>query len=260
MKFGISTASLYPLETEKALEFLGKNNVAVTELFFNSPRELEPEFITLLDKIRTHYGIQIVSVHPCGSVGEPYFMFSNYTRRYEDTFEYYKKYYYAASVLEAKTVVLHGDTLNGHIPMSEYCQRLLKMQEEAEKYSVGICHENVNKFRGARPNNILEIRKFTDDKIKFTLDIKQTVRDGCGFDAMYNAMKGNIINVHISDNNNDSDCMLPLAKGGEFNFDNLFSRLKSDGFDGACLIEVYRDAYKEYSELLEALAKVKNIH
>lgn len=258
MKLGISNASLYPMETEESLKLLGENGVTVTEIFFNSPSELQPQFIAELDRIRRHYGIEIVSVHPCGSMGEPYFLFSGYNRRYKDSFEYYKRYYHTLQVLGGKTVVLHGDSLQGHIPMQEYCERLLEMNEEAQKYGVCICHENVNRYRGATPENIKEIRKLTEDKIKFTLDIKQTVRDGCGFDAMYDAMRGNIINVHISDHTFEQDCMLP--GNGTFKFGRLFDRLSDDGYDGACLIEVYRNAYDQPQELFDALNKLKINH
>lgn len=258
MKLGISNACLYPMETEKSLEFLGKNGIPVTEIFFNSPSELKPQFIKELDKIRKFYGIEINSIHPCGSVGEPYYLFSNYERRYRDAFEYYKQYYYACEVLGAKTVVIHGDSLQGHISMEEYAERLLEMDLEAKKYGASVCHENVNRYRGATPENIRELRKLTDDRIKFTFDVKQAVRDGCGVEAMYEAMQGNIINVHISDNSFEADCMLPGK--GDFDFGKLFSRLEADGYDGACLIEVYRYAYGEPLELIDAYKNVKKIH
>ena len=258
MKIGISSASLYPLETEKALDLLGKSGVEVTEIFFNSPSELKPPFIEELRKIREYYGIEIASLHPCGSVGEPYYLFSGYERRYRDSFDYYKQYYYAAQSLGAKTVVLHGDSLAGHIPMEEYAERLMEMDAEAKKYGACICHENVNRYRAATPENVAELRRLTDDRLRFTFDIKQTVRDGCGVDAMYKAMQGNIINVHISDHSELSDCMLPLK--GDFDFKPFFKRLKNDGYDGACLIEVYHYAFADYEELHKSYEKVKKIH
>ena len=258
MKIGISNACLYPMETEKSLELLGENGIRVTEIFFNSPSELKPQFIAELDKIRRRYGIEINSIHPCGSVGEPYYLFSGYERRYRDVFEYYKKYYYACEVLGAKTVVLHGDSLAGHISMEEYAERIMAMDAEAQKYGACICHENVNRHRAATPENVKELRRLTNDRLKFTLDIKQTVRDGCGIDAMHEAMRGNIINVHISDNSPESDCMLPGK--GSFDFSGLFAKLQADKYDGACLIEVYRYAYNEPSELIDSYNYVKNIH
>ena len=258
MKIGISNASLYPMETEKALKFLGENGITATEIFFNSPSELQPPFIAELDRIIRYYGIEIVSVHPCGSMGEPYFLFSNYRRRYLDAFEYYKRYYEVLATLGGRTVVLHGDSLAGHISMEEYCERLLEMDNAASQFGVCICHENVNRYRAATPENVRAIRRETGDRIKFTLDIKQTVRDGCGVDAMYHAMRGNIINVHISDHNSDNDCMLPGR--GNFDFGSLFRELDADGYDGACLIEVYNNAYKAPAELIESYRSVIKIH
>ena len=258
MKIGISNASLYPMETEKALEFLGENNVAATEIFFNSPSELQPQFIAELDRIRMYYGIEIVSVHPCGSMGEPYFLFSSYTRRYRDAFEYYKRYYEALATLEGRTVVLHGDSLAGHITMEEYCERLLEMDDCAAGFGVCISHENVNRYRAATPDNVRQIRKLTNDRIRFTFDIKQSVRDGCGADAMYDAMRGRIINIHISDHNETDDCMMPGQ--GNFDFTTLFRKAEHDGYDGALLIEVYRNAYKDPRELIESYNLVKNHH
>ena len=258
MKIGISSASLYPLETEKALDFLGKNGIIATEIFFNSPSELNLSFIKELERIRKHYGIEIVSLHPCGSVGEPYFLFSGYERRYRDSFEYYQKYYRAAEILGAKTVVLHGDSLIGHIPMELYCERLVEMNNRAYEYGTSICQENVNRYRAATPENVREIRRLTNDEIKFTFDVKQTVRDGCGVDAMYEAMRGNIINVHISDHSDKGDCLLP--GNGNFDFNRLFERLKSDEYDGACLIEVYSHAYSRADELIESHDNLKIIH
>lgn len=255
MKIGISTASLYPMETEKALEFLGLNGIPVTEIFFNSPSELEDDFTDKLLEIKQKYDIEIASVHPCGSVGEPYFLFSGYKRRYDEIRQFYKKYYKAAKKLGAKTVVLHGDSLAGHIGMEEYCQRLDEMNSDAAEFSVTLSHENVNRYRGAIAQNILEMRKLTKDRQKFTFDVKQAVRAGCPIYDMYEAMRGKIVNVHISDHNNTHDCMLP--GDGDFDFSELFQKLKDDGYDGACLIEVYSHAYKDVNELIEKYKNVK---
>ncbi len=257
MKIGISSACLYPIKTEQALKALGEKGIPVTELFFNSPSELKPQFVAELDKIRRFYGIEINSIHPCGSVGEPYYLFSGYERRYRDAFEYYRQYYYAAGVLGAKTVVLHGDSLAGHIPIEEYAKRLLEMNDEAERYGAAVCHENVNKYRAATPEKVKELCRLTDGKLKFTFDIKQSVRDGCGPEKMYSAMKGNIINVHISDHNGEADCMLPGK--GSFNFEAFSDKLKKDGYDGALLVEVYRYAYDKLDELFDSYRHIKDI-
>ena len=258
MELGISSSSLYPLETEKALEFLCQNAIPVTEIFFNSVDETGVPFVKQLAALSKTYGTKINSVHPCGSVGEPYFLFSGYERRYKETFEFYKRYYEAAQILGAKVVVLHGDSEKCHITDEEYAERLLKMSEAAAEFGVMISHENVCRYRLAVPQNIETLRKLTNDKIKFTYDVKQCIRAMGKTEPIYDAMKGNIVNIHISDHNGKFDCMLPGK--GDYDFASLFKKLEADNYDGPCLIEVYSNAYKKYDELIEAYNFVNNIH
>lgn len=257
MKLGISTAALYPLETEKALEFLGEHKIPVTEIFFNSHGELEEEFTDILNSIRLKYNIEINSVHACGSVGEPYYLFSGYERRYEETREFYKKYYRAAQKLGAKCLVLHGDSLQGHISFEVYAERLKAMNSDAAEFGVSVAHENVNRFRMAVPEHVRILRELTDDKQTFTFDVKQALRAGVDPYEMLDAMQERIVNVHISDNKEGYDCLLP--GDGEFDFASLFRKLKSIGYEGPCLIEVYRNCYEDHVELVESYQKVKNI-
>ena len=258
MELGISSSSLYPLETEKSLEFLCQNEIPVTEIFFNSVEETGVPFVKQLAALSKTYGTRIHSVHPCGSVGEPYFLFSSYERRYKETFEFYKRYYEAAAILGAKVVVLHGDSEKCHIPDEEYAERLLAMNEVAAEFGVTVSHENVCRYRMATPENIKTLRRLTEDKIKFTYDVKQCIRAIGDTKPIYDAMQGNIVNVHISDHNKRFDCMLP--GDGEYDFGHLFKKLKADNYDGPCLIEVYNSAYKEYDQLIQAYNFVNKIH
>lgn len=258
MKIGVSTASLYPLETEKALQLLCENEVDCTEIFINSPSETDDEFINKLKRLKESCGIDVVSIHPCGSVCEPFFLFSDYYRRFLDYLEYYKRFYFAAQSLGAKYVVMHGDSAFGKLPMEEYCRRLMLLSEEAQKYGVTLTHENVNKFRASKPVFIDSINKNTGGKMKYTFDVKQSVRAGFTPDDIFDSMGEHIVNVHISDHNEFSDCLLPGR--GAFDFSALFERLEHQNYDGACLIEVYNNAYTTESELFDAYKFVKKIH
>ena len=75
MNIGVSTASLYPLETELALEKIGKAGVKNAEIFFNCEAELKPAFIDMLCDIKDEYGINITSVHPTYSLAESFLLF-----------------------------------------------------------------------------------------------------------------------------------------------------------------------------------------
>ena len=61
---GVSTACLYPLETEKAFEFLAESGIKNTEIFFNTDSELSPSFVSELKRIADLNGVRVFSVHP----------------------------------------------------------------------------------------------------------------------------------------------------------------------------------------------------
>lgn len=258
MKIGVSTASLYPLETERALQLVCDNGVECTEVFINSPSETETDFVNNLRRIKESSETEIVSIHPCGSACEPFFLFSNYYRRFLDYLEYYKRFYFTAQALGAKYVVMHGDSALGKLPMEEYCNRLMLLNEEAQKYGVTLTHENVNKYRASRPVFIDAINQSTCGKMKYTFDVKQSVRAGFTPNEIFDAMGENIVNVHISDHNEFKDCLLPGK--GNYDFSALFNRLENQNYKGACLVEVYNNAYTTESELFDAYKFVKKIH
>ena len=134
----------------------------------------------------------------------------------------------------------------------------MEMNEVAAKFGVTVSHENVSRYRAATPENIKLLRKFTNDKLKFTYDIKQSIRAGFDPASVYEAMRGSIVNVHISDNKKDNECMLPGE--GSFDFAELFKKLKNDGYEGSCVIEVYKNAYDSKDELIKAYNFAKQIH
>ena len=51
MSVGISTACFYPAATEEALRCVAEAGAKVTEVFFNSPSELEPDFLRRISSI-----------------------------------------------------------------------------------------------------------------------------------------------------------------------------------------------------------------
>ena len=84
MSVGISTACFYPAATEEALRCVAEAGAKVTEVFFNSPSELEPVFLRRLSSIASDNGIRIRSLHPFTSFAEGYILFSQYVRRFDD--------------------------------------------------------------------------------------------------------------------------------------------------------------------------------
>lgn len=249
MSIGISTASFYPLETEEAIAILSENSIPCTEIFFNCAKELKDSFIDYVIDIIDNSPLLVTAIHPMLSFAEPYMIFSEYMRRFEESEENFKRYFEIAARLGAKFVNLHGDRPTGKLPVEEYCERFKILADSGKKFGITLCQENVNGYRSADPEFLADMVRLLGDDANFTLDIKQCIRAGYTVPEIMEAMDYKIRHVHISDHSPAADCLLPTK--GNFNFKELFTDLKNHGYKGDFVIEVYRNAYKEHNEIFE---------
>ena len=81
METGISTACLYPMETERALDLLLGLGFRRFEVFLNCESELQRPFLRELKARADEYGAVFTSVHPFTSAMESSLLFGNYPRR-----------------------------------------------------------------------------------------------------------------------------------------------------------------------------------
>ena len=257
MNLGISTASFYPLETELALEEVGKAGVKNTEIFFNAESELKDSFIEILLCLKEKYNINITAVHPAMSLAESYMLFSAYDRRYYEGLKQYRRYSEVAKALGAKYLIIHGGKPNGVLNDEEYCQRYMALNYETGQNGVTVLQENVVNYRSGDIEFMRSMKNILGDDAKFCLDIKQCVR--CGYLPMdlIEEFYDNIRHFHISDHSVAGDCLLPLK--GKFDFKGLFDFLNQKGYEGALMTEVYRYAYKEYDEIFESFRKLREL-
>lgn len=72
---GVSTACLYPEQTEESLRYLAENGVQTVEVFFNTFSEFSKEYALQLKKLCDQYHVHIYSVHPFTSFMETYLFF-----------------------------------------------------------------------------------------------------------------------------------------------------------------------------------------
>lgn len=258
MNIGVSTASLYPELLENSLGFLGENGVKYTEIFLNTFSEMSPDFIAKLREIRDAYGMKITALHPFTSGYEPFFLFQNYTRRVEDGFGLYKRFFNIAASLGAEHFVLHGDRIGGVLSDDQYFERFSRLAEAASFEGVILTQENVNCYRASDPEFIRKMVDTLGNRAVFTFDVKQSIRSGFSPWEIYDAMRGHIAHIHISDNMEGKECMLPGK--GSFPFQKLFRIALADGFDGSALIEVYNNAYKDPDELIKAFNLTQQQH
>lgn len=257
MKLGISTASFYPLETELALEEIGKSGVKTTEIFFNAESELKDCFVDILVDIKEKYGLEIAAVHPTMSLAESFMIFSAYERRFQESLRHYRRYSEVAQRLGAKYIIMHGGKPNGILSDQEYCERYMALKEETRRNGVTVLQENVANFRSGDIEFLRSMKEILGDEAEFCFDIKQSVR--CGLEPMevIKEFYNNIKHFHISDHSVAGDCLLPGS--GKFNFKGFFEYLKNNRYNGALITEIYNFSYKEYEEIFVSVKNMQNI-
>ena len=248
MDIGVSTACFYPMETEKALKYLGESGVKTTEIFLNSLSEVTSPFIKNLKEIADFYGINVVSLHPFSSFAESFMLFSDYKRRFFDTKEFYKKYYDACNILEAKYLVIHGDMKTNHISDEEYFDRFALMMKDGKDSGIQVVQENVNRYRSDSPEFLRKMKDYIGNDLKFVLDIKQAVRSGHDVYEFVNAIGRDVVHIHISDNKKGFDCLIP--GDGDFDFKYFVKEMDKLNYCGDFIVEVYCNCFAENNQVI----------
>lgn len=257
MKAGISTACLYPDLLENALSDLMKNGIKNTEIFVNTHSEVLPEFNNMLVSLIRENGAVCTAYHPFTCPIEPMMLFSGYERRVTDFLEYHKYYFEAMNSLESNIFVLHGNMNVIAVSEEFYFEIFLRLSEAAEKFGITVAQENVARCQSRSLEFLKSMSEQLGDKARFVLDVKQAVRSGEDPLVIADVLGNKIIHVHMSDHNADYDCLLPGK--GTFDIKGFLKKLKSKGFNGSVMTELYRNNFSSIDELAESMHYIENI-
>lgn len=258
MDVGISTACLYPMETESAFQILYGLGCRTFELFINCREELEPGFLAPIRRLARRGEITVTSLHPYTSAFESMLLFGDYPRRTKEGFSFYREYLEAAASLGAGLVVLHGQRKgHGKLADEEYWERFGELYRLGESIGAVPAQENVREHKSSEPGFIAGMRRYLGDECAFTLDVKQCGMSGVPVEEMRQAMGPALRHVHLSDCATGKPCLLPGE--GERDFSALHQSLMGMGYRGKAVIEVYRDNFVEPKELQNALKITKNL-
>ncbi len=255
MQAGISTSSLYPMETETAFEVLAREGITSLEVFLNTPGEQDEPYLNELIALKKNYGTQITAVHPYLSAFEPFMVFTAYKRRFEDAKELFRRAFDYTNRLGAAILVFHGDRQGGSLPFNEYIERFGILSEIGQTHGVVLAQENVCRCRSRDIEFIADMKKALGDSAAFVLDIKQAVRSGCTPFEVLDAMGNSIRHVHVSDHNSERDC-LPPGKG-TFELLAFIEKLGDLDYRGSLIVELYRENFNEINELISSYEYVK---
>ncbi len=255
MRIGISSAVFYPQISEVAIEKICKAEAQCAEFFYNCDYEISDAYVEGLKRYLADKKTEIISVHPYTAFAEDVFFFSDYERRTEENIKKYSEIFKNAKRLGAKFLTLHGERLNkatffgASIAEKRAMDALSLLADEAKKNGMTLCLENV---AWCKSSELEYLRKVSEsvDNIGFTLDLKQARRANVPYEEYLNIMGERVANVHISDYNSENDCLLPGK--GEFDFSSFVRKMKSNGYKGDFIIEVYSSAFDEESQILKA--------
>lgn len=259
MDIGLSSACFYPLETEKSLIRAGETGTKTIEIFMNADSEFLPQYLKEAKAICDNYGMKVVSVHTMGSFTESYHLFSSYKRRYFEAKETsFKRHFDVMHTLGAEFLVLHGARIPGSIPDEEYFERFGELTLMGKVEGLKVCQENVVHYRSESPEFLLRMGEYIGDNFNMVFDIKQSVRTGINPFEFAEKLHRYIRHIHISDHNDTNDCFVP-CKNGTFDFKKFFDMMKSFGYNGDFIIELYENGFESDKELTFALNELKKM-
>lgn len=248
---GVSTASLFNRKNnEDALPFLDEIGVKTAEVFLTSFSEYSAEFGKLLANRKGQ--VRVHSVHDLNTQFEPQLFVTN-ERVKKDAFDWLSKVMEAGKELGAKYYTFHGvarikrSARSGiNDDFASLCKSFQEIYGFCENYGLKLCLENVEWATYNRLGVFNQIRSCVPS-IGGVLDVKQARISGVDYRDYLTEMGANLTHVHLSDVDEMGKIRLPGQ--GVFNFGETIDRLKDVGFDGALIIEVYKDDYSDLSEI-----------
>jgi sugar phosphate isomerase/epimerase len=248
MKAGVSTASLYPDLQEDCLLALASRGVKYLEVFLNTHSEFFSPYLDRILEIKREYGVTITSVHPYTCGMEPMMLFTPYLRRIDDFFEYQKLYFDYMNKLGAEYFILHGGKSPDRLPETEIFDRFAKLQDLAVSFGVTVLQENVVRCSSRDLSRLVRMKDYLGDRAAYVLDVKQAKRSGYDPVEHVKALGDSIKHIHYSDSGKKGDCL--LFGDGDYDNETFFDSLSEAGFDGAVLLELYRDESPDFADRL----------
>ena len=255
---GISTASLFQrYNTEDAVKQFNINKINACEVFLESFCEYNKKFGKVISKLKGD--LQIHSFHTLTTQFEPQ-LYSVNERAQKDSFAFLEDTLKCAEKMGAKYYTFHGGARFKKTPIVIDFDRVSRITQNiidiCSKYNVTLAYENVH-WCYYNYIGFFKTLKGLTKGLKGTLDIKQARQSGVDHNLFIQEMGEDIVTVHLSDV--DSNGKMCLPGKGVTDFTDLFKRLKDVGFDGALLLEVYKNDFDKNCELYESLDYVNEL-
>ena len=260
MEIGISTASLFGrMYNEDAVTAIENLGAKVCEVFLETYCEYTEEYASLINSRKTE-NLKVHSIHTLNTHFEPQ-LFSTCDRNRKDALDIFENCLKTGRVLGAKYYTLHGKArLKKNAVFTNYEEigcYMNALTELTEKYGMQLCLENVEWAYYREPGFFKSVKEYAP-KLCACLDVKQAREAGFDYNLYLEEMGDSLRTVHLSDVDEFGKIAIPSEKG-LFDFEELFRKLKYNGFKGNCVIEIYKENFKDIQELKCSLEYLMNI-
>ena len=169
----------------------------------------------------------------------------------------YRSFFESMNKLGAKIFVLHGAISSSKCTPEHYLKQFAMLSDAGREYGITVAQENVSYCLSGKLEFLKMMKRELGDKANFVLDLKQARRSRENPLDYVKELGESIVHCHISDADSERDCLAVGA--GNFDFGELVKALKSQGFDGNLIVELYRQNYGEFSELKTSAEKLYEI-
>lgn len=243
---------------EDALVTLEKYDSRICEVFLETYCEYTEDYGKLL--LSRKGALKVHSIHTLNTHFEPQ-LFSVNDRARDDALKIFENCLKVGKILGAGYYTMHGkahfkpDMRFDNYP--EIGKYMTLCTELAKKYDIQVCLENVSWAYYAKPGFFKEVKKHCPNLCS-CFDVKQARQSGYPWQQYIEETKGSLKTVHLSDVDGFGKTALPSAEG-KFDFAALFELLAQTGFDGNCMLEVYKDNFSSYDELKKSLDYLRNL-
>ena len=253
--YGISTACFYPQETEQSVQVLANHQIPCCEIFLNTASELSESYAKKMKQAADDTGMRILSVHPYTCAFEPFMLFTNYPRRFQDGIEYHKRYFDMMNHLNASIFVFHGDRKQGPLDDREYYERFAVLRDLGKTFGITVAQENVERCKSRSVSFLAEMCRYLDGDVRFVFDNKQALRSGVDPVLFIRRFAKQICHVHISDSVPECDCCA-IQEGSSY-VKKTVDALREANYDGGIIVELYRDLLKSEEEIFLSYKNLK---
>ncbi len=247
------------LYNEDAITVLDELDSKVCEVFLETYCEYTEDYARLL-KSRKSDNLKVHSIHTLNTHFEPQ-LFSPCERTKRDAVEIFENCLRAGKVLNANYYTLHGKArLKKSTVFTDFKQigeDMHYLTQITARYGMKLTLENVEWAYYGKPGFFTKIRDYAPD-LFCCLDVKQARESGFDYTEYLEEMCDRVKTVHLSDIDEFGKTALP-SKKGKFNFEELFKKLAYNGFNGNCVIEIYKENFTEIKDLKYALEYLRNI-